>query len=1069
MPERKHLIPGVFWRLLGFKGGSIDISKKGVTLHKNGKSYFIDNHSFVKKGLIQRSLLRSTLVFNTTQGEVKFGPLPHSKIKEAYEWLQIYWYKEIFPEINKTFKGLQKRLTSRYVRSSQWPKIISDAQIALDRFVEPPAKGLVSDKIRHPFEKIYTYAHMKKGKLNDYRNKYIATKNKSFKKYFENIESHPLTEDQIEACIVDEDNNLVLAGAGTGKTSTMIGRAGFLLESKQAKPKDILMLAFANKASLEMQDRMKERINRDDVNISTFHKLGKEIIAKVEGGQPSISDYAEDNETKNSIFKQDISKWIDEFLEQDSYKDKVVKYFEDYLFVEKNPSKFNSQGEYYSYVETEEIRTFKGERVKGHGERIVANFLFKMGIEYEYEAKYQVVTKTKNYRQYKPDFYLPEYGIYIEHFGVDRNGNTASYIDKDEYIEGARWKRQIHEKNQTKLIETYFYEHIEGSLRSKLTERLKAHGVECNPISNDSIIETLRENEEITKFSVLMATILKRYRANWFDQDKLNSKINSSSHKKHLEIALELMMPLLDRYEKTLNDNDEIDFEEMIGRALNYVLDGSFKPSWKYIMVDEFQDISDPRARLIQALKNKSSDCSLFCVGDDWQAIYRFTGSDISFTTGFSKYFGATQFTKLKKTFRFNNSIAEVSSQFVLRNPFQTKKSIITLTNVDKPAVSILRESSKTIPQNNEDLNETLAKITKHSNIKRAAYILGRYTQVDKVLQAISKRERKASILILGRYSFTLPDTEEMDLHKNMHPTFMINKNTMHSSKGKEADYVIILGLQSGKHGFPSEKTINPLLDALLPKPEDFEFAEERRLFYVAMTRARNRSYLITDMTSTSSFVNELIEGDYEIELNEFDITDEQRITQTFQCPECETGKMQRKVAIKTQEPFYACSHWSLCEHTENACSGCGGHMNSISNNGVKYKVCSDCTTWIPLCTSCGGDMKIRTNKANKNQFWGCSRYHGGKDALSCKIIMNLSMVNPPEGYKYQATKELPKIQLSKKKGSITKAEFKEIWSNKSFPSKAEAFAYASELAKKRKSVVNVKEKDGHWLVELKR
>ena len=137
-------------------------------------------------------------------------------------------------------------------------------------------------------------------------------------------------------------------------------------------------------------------------------------------------------------------------------------------------------------------------------------------------------------------------------------------------------------------------------------------------------------------------------------QYKLNSKINASPHKKHLGIALELMMPLKDRYEKILIDQDEIDFDDMIGKALEYVLNESFKPCWKYIMVDEFQDISDPRARLVKALKDKTTNCSLFCVGDDWQAIYRFTGSDISFTTGFSDYFGVTQFTKLKKTFRFN-------------------------------------------------------------------------------------------------------------------------------------------------------------------------------------------------------------------------------------------------------------------------------------------------------------------------------------------------------------------------------------------------------------------------------
>ena len=1066
--ETKHLVPGLLWRLLGFKGGSIDISKKGITLHKSDKSYFIDNHAFVKKGLITGGW-PSFLVFNTTQGEVKFGPLSHAKTTQAYEWLQSYWYKEIFPEINKTFKSLQRRLTRRYIRSSQWSNILSDAQSALNRFVEPPAEGLVDDNIKLPFDRIYYYAHMSEEDLRQYRAKYIQTKKKAFKKYFENIESHPLTEDQIEACIIDEDNNLVLAGAGTGKTSTMVGRAGFLLESKQAAPKDILMLAFANKASQEMQDRMKERIDRDDVGISTFHKLGKEIISHVEGGQPGISEYAEDSESSSSIFKQDVSKWINELLEKDNYKDKVIRYFEDYLFVEKSPFDFKSQGEYYSYVEAEEIRTFKGEKVKGHGERIVANFLFKMGIEYEYEAKYKVNTKTKNYRQYKPDFYLPEHDIYIEHFGVNRNGDTAPYIDRDAYIDGAKWKRQLHENNKTKLVETYFYEHIEGVLKDKLTERLKLHGVELNPIPNDAIIETLREHEEITKFADLMASIIKRYKANWFDQDKLNSKINSSPHKKHLNIALELMMPLMKRYEKALTDSDEIDFEDMIGKALEYVLDGSFKSSWRYIMVDEFQDISDPRARLVKALKDKSNDCSLFCVGDDWQAIYRFTGSDINFTTGFSEYFGATQFTKLKKTFRFNNSIAEVSSQFVLKNPFQTKKSITTLTKVDNPAISILREGSKVLAESDETLNALLRRLNKRPNEKDTPYVLGRYVQVDKILQAISRRERQASILILGRYGFTLPGASEMTLHKEKHPTLELIKNTIHSSKGKEADYVIVLGLQSGKHGFPSEKITNPLLDALLPTPEDFEFAEERRLFYVAITRARRRTYLIADMATSSSFVNELIEDEYEVELDEFDISDEQRIIQTFHCAECETGVMQRRVNTKNQTTFYGCSHWSLCKHTENGCLKCGSRMKHVSDKNGKHKVCNDCDNWIPICASCGGDMVYR--KGPYGYFWGCSRFSKNSNSLSCSYI--LKYPKPPKGYQNQIINKSDTVQKINKSsgvsGSVTKESLKDIWSDKVFASQTEAYAYASKAAKARKSSVRVVEKSEGWSVEIKK
>ena len=1060
MSETKHLTPGLFWRLLGFKGGSIDISEKGITLNKDNKSYFIDNHSLLKRGEIREAWFAFDLVFNTPEGEVKFGRLSRSKATQAYKWLQSYWYLKIFPEINEVFKSLQKRLTIQYVRSSEWAKILNEAQTALKRFIEPPSHGLVEEDIRHPFDRISTYAQMGKKDLSKYRQKYIEIKKKEFKKYFENIEAYPLTEEQIDACIIDEDNNLVLAGAGTGKTSTMVGRAGFLLNSEQAQPKDILMLAFANKASKEMQERMHDRIKRDDLNISTFHKLGIKIISEVEGAKPSLSRYAEDNENQNSIFKKDVNIWINELLKEDSYKDKVIKYFEDYLFVEKSPFDFDSHGEYYSYIEADEIRTFKGEKVKGHGERIVANFLLKMGIEYEYEASYKYKTKSMDYRQYKPDFYLPEHDVYIEHFGIDKKGNTAPYIDKDLYHQGMKWKHKIHNDNKTVLIETFFHEHIDGTLRNKLTKKLKDIDIECKPLPNDAIIETLREHDEITRFSDLMSKIIKRYKANWFDQKKLEAKLNASPHKEHLEIALELMMPLKDRYEKILNDDDEIDFDDMIGKALEYVLKGSFKPQWKYIMVDEFQDISDPRARLVKALKERAMDCSLFSVGDDWQAIYRFAGSDISFTTGFSDYFGATQFTKLKKTFRFNNSIADVSSKFVLKNPFQTKKSITTLEKVKKPSISILRQTNKVIAGNNVKFNTLIEKLSIQTDSNAADYLLGRYLQVDRVLKAINKLNNKASVLILGRYNFTLPSSSEMKLHSEKFPNLELIKNTVHSSKGKEADYVVVIELQSGKHGFPSEKTTNPLLDALLPTPEDFEFAEERRLFYVAITRAKKRSYLVADMTTSSIFVNELIKDNYDIVLNEFDITEDQKITQNFYCIKCQTGIMQPKINRKDKTTFYGCSHYSLCKHTENGCSECGSRMMRINENTSNYKACSNCTNWLPLCATCGGDMIYR--KGSYGLFWGCRNY-SGNDELSCKYTIN--NIKTPKGYK----DILDITNNTKQKSSVKESNvIQEVWDDKKFTVRTDAYEYAKKLAMTKKSTVNVIEKDGYWLVELK-
>jgi hypothetical protein len=169
---------------LGFKGGSIEVSEKGVTLHKSDRSYFIDNHSFVKKSRVEENLIFYSLVFDTPEGEVRFGKLPQAKANEVFEWLQAHWYLEIFPEINKVFKRISKKFNQSYVRSSEWPEIEKDAKNALNRFVQIPEQGLIEKIKRNPFVGIHRYAMMGLGGLEDYRKAYVNKKKSKFAEYF---------------------------------------------------------------------------------------------------------------------------------------------------------------------------------------------------------------------------------------------------------------------------------------------------------------------------------------------------------------------------------------------------------------------------------------------------------------------------------------------------------------------------------------------------------------------------------------------------------------------------------------------------------------------------------------------------------------------------------------------------------------------------------------------------------------------------------------------------------------------------------------------------------------------
>ncbi|WP_156905185.1 UvrD-helicase domain-containing protein [Neptunomonas japonica] len=827
-----------------------------------------------------------------------------------------------------------------YLRSSHCITISRFITKALGTIQMPSDEVILPSAIKEIFYELTRWAELDTSMIQGMRSKYVFEQKHCYQKLFDNIESNPLTERQREACIIDEDNNLVLAGAGTGKTSTMVGRVAYLLESKQALGQEILMLAFGNKAAQEMRDRVTEKLGTTAVSAWTFHILGQKIISSVEGEKPSISPLATDEKLLNSH----VNQWFSDLLEVPGYKEITLKYFENYLFPEANPFDFKNQGEYYEYIRENEIRTLKGENVKSFEECLIANWLFAMGIEYKYEPSYlESNTRTPDFRQYQPDFYLTEFGIYIEHFGIDRNGNTAPYIDKESYNAGIQWKRQLHSEHSTRLVETYHYEQRERCLLSSLESKLASAGVQFKPLPADAVLHTLREFGAITHFSVLLSSLLKRYRANCYAPGELERLEGYSERAGQLKAAMDLLRPIIERYEALLKSNNEIDFEDMIAKAIGYIDDGSFNSSWSYILVDEFQDISEPRARLVKALRDSRKNSSIFCVGDDWQAIYRFTGSDVGLTTGFESLFGPTQITSLDKTFRFNNSINDVASQFVMKNPSQVKKRITTHTFVQEPAVSLVMKpiSNKEVFKHTLEILQKLAVISKQGD----------------------------TVYLLARYHFRLLESNELAQLKRSVPTLKIEQHSFHASKGKEADYVVILGLDNSKNGFPSRKITDPLLDLLLPKAEPYPDAEERRLFYVAMTRAKHRCYLLTDINKKSDFVKELLKDNYDIELNEFDTEVSQLAVSEYECPSCVSGILVKKKG--QYGSFLACTNYPLCAHKESTCPQCNSNMKQSG----RYRVCSsdNCDGWIPTCPECHGDLKSRDGRYGK--FWGCSSY----------------------------------------------------------------------------------------------
>ncbi len=951
--QSRRMTPHWIARLWGARNATLSISSDGLVLEKGrGKRSNVFTDDLTRETALHRGRLFSELTLRTDRGEQCLKGLPRAEVGGFFNWLQDYrnWlqdYQKLAPAVSRNAKAINQLLDAGYLRRSRSLKAKALARKTLDQFRKVPAEGCLDRAIHADFVFVQQIARWTDREVKNFRDQYVNRLKAQFSPYFDRVENNPLTESQRDACVIDEDNNLVLAGAGTGKTSTMVGRAGFLIKSGQARPNQILMLAFANKAAKEMQERLDERVDEKGIVASTFHKLGKEIIAEVKGAQPSISPLA----TDGALLQKHVDQWFEEWLEMPNYRQWVLEYFGDYRYQAFNPFEFKTEGEYLEYIRANEIRTLKGKTVKGMGECRIANYLFQLGVKYQYEADYEHKTRDREFRQYQPDFYLPDYGIYIEHWGIDREGKTAPFVDQKKYLQGMAWKRERHEKHGTRLIETYHYEHTEGKLRTGLEKKLTQAGVKFNPLPPEEILDALRELGEINQFTPLLTDLLKRYKSRLPRRDQPWDAMDQVQQQ-----AMKIMVPIYESYQAFLAKKEHIDFDDMIGQALEYVEKGRFHSPWRYILVDEFQDISEPRARLVKALKESDEECSLFCVGDDWQSIYRFTGSDIRFTTEFEERFGPTKITALDKTFRFNDSICDIASRFVLENPAQVKKPLTTHATVKQPAVSLLRqEKPRTSGESNCD------------------------DRLDSVLAHIAARAKAGStVYVLGRFHFNLPNQAEMAALRKRFSSLDIEGNTVHGAKGLEADYVIVLGLERGQYGFPSQKVSHPLLEALLPAPDDFRDAEERRLFYVALTRAKERVYLIGDMAKASEFVDELLRNKYPLELNDFETPLAQQFSDLIHCVTCKTGTLVARQGRSGQ--FYGCSNYPLCKQAENGCQKCGNPMQRVD----RFKVCIDpaCASWVPLCPECGAEMVRRNGPYSK--FWGCKNFRGDRE-VSCR------------------------------------------------------------------------------------
>lgn len=907
---------------------------------------------------VSSSLLGAALAIGDEVMARRLSYGPTSALAEAYQKRrETFWRQKLAPSIADLntamlpFAALRKR--NRYLRTSELTN--TRHGFTVHSYVLEHLDDCVRLNLHVPdgAAELKVFLDDPASWQGTYNAGWLAAQESHFAPLFDSLESHPLTPPQRKACIVDEDNVLVLAGAGTGKTSTMMAKATYLVKAGLAKPNEILMLAFAKKAQEELKERVLEIDGMDGVQVETFHSLGSRIMGAVEGARMAVSVLAQDD-IKRSKF---IDEGIQALQADRKFMGKLRAFFGNYLLPLPNDLQFKRFSEYVAYLKNHDIRSLKGDLVKSFAELEIANYLFMNGIDYVYEGSYEHPTATAAHTQYKPDFFLTELNVYIEHYGVDRNGNTAQKIDKKKYWEGIAWKRNIHNEFGTSVIETFSYEKQEGNLLNVLEERLRTHcekqGVEFETYVREQPFENLCGLGSYKIFSKLLNDFLGVFKGSPLSVQALRSQLDSSWNSTRFGVFLHLFEVVMARYEEALVQTGTIDFNDMINKSTAYVESGKFKPTYRYIMVDEFQDISPSRAALVKALRDKVPGCALFCVGDDWQAIYRFTGSDVTLTTKFQEHFGATERVDLDMTFRFNNRICDVASRFVQTNPVQLHKAIRTHASSERTEISVISDADRGFA-----LHQALDDV--------AARAAG----------------KGASVFLLARFNDSKPDNLSALKHK--YPNLSVDFHSAHRSKGLEADYVIILDLIDGRKGFPSMMETDPIIEHILPTMEAFEHAEERRLFYVALTRARNSVWLLTQPGKESVFINELAQGGYDVGFDR-DMLVETVVAGT-RCPTCLDGVLERRRGKK--KDFYGCSLFPYCDGIAYSCPYCD--KAPVISDGNRHRCANpDCDFEAETCPECRtGYLKLNP-KGRYGPFYSCSNWRGDKPT-SCKKTISV-------------------------------------------------------------------------------